>query len=344
MTSLRTTQLACQRAAGIARALTQTGAAAAVALGLVAATRVFGLPLADTLVLIMALVRLLSTLMGIQDGWRMVLNALPAHAQAHALLARCRAVAEPAGERAGPAPVLAQVLRLDGVGYHHGGNRPPALSGLCAEIPACRVTALVGASGAGKSTLADLLLGLTAPTAGRILVDGVALEGPLRRDWRRRVGYVPQDGFLFHDTIRANLLAVAPAAGDHALWHALEQAAAAGFVGALPRGLDTVVGDRGTRLSGGERQRLALARALLVAPSLLILDEATSALDASSERQILDALDRLRGTLTLVVIAHRRSTVENADHVLVLDHGRLVAAGSWSEVAARGPFVLDSGR
>ncbi len=325
MASLRAAQIAYQRTSGTARALTQTGAALAVALALVTATRGLGLPLADTLVLIMALVRLLTTLLGVQEGWRMVLQALPAHAKASTQLERFRNAAEPAGDGPGPAPALTRAIRLEAVGYRHGDDRPPALSDISAEIPARRITALIGPSGAGKSTLADLLLGLTAPTEGSIHIDDAPLQGPLRRDWRRRVGYVPQDGFLFHDTIRTNLLAVAPAAGEEALWRALEQAAAAGFVRKLPLGLDTVVGDRGASLSGGERQRLALARALLTDPALLILDEATSALDSASERQILAALDRLRGQLTMVVIAHRPSTVRGADHVLVLEHGRLVS-------------------
>ena len=341
MTSQRAAALALQHTAGTARAFTQTGAALAVALAMVTAIRGFGLPPADTLVLMLALVRLLMTLLGIQDGWRQVLNALPAHAHAHALLARWNEVREPvAAISSASGPALVASVRLEGVGYRYDDEASPALSGITADIPARKMTALVGPSGSGKSTLADLLLGLTAPTEGVIRVDGVPLEGGGRREWRRRVGYVPQDGFLFHDTIRANLRAAAPGADDAALRRALEQAAAAGFVDRLPQGLDTVVGDRGGRLSGGERQRLALARALLAEPALLILDEATSAVDAANERQILEAIDGLRGRLTVLVIAHRAAMVRNADHVLVLDHGRLVASGGWDEVGAvAGPLL-----
>ncbi len=328
MKSVRLAQIAYFRAVGIANTLTRTGAAVAVAVALIVATRGLGLALADTLVLIMVYMRLLSTLMGAQEGWRAVLHALPAHAATTALLRHCQAWAEPAAADPDPdselEPALTRGISLIGVGYRHRDDRPPALAGISADIPARRVTALVGPSGAGKSTLADVLLGLIVPREGRILVDGIALEGALRHRWRRRVGYVPQDGFFFHDTIRANLLAVAPGASEEALWRVLEQAAAAGFVRRLPHQLDTVVGDRGARFSGGERQRLALARALLVEPELLVLDEATSALDAGNECQILDALDRLRGELTIVVIAHRPSTVAFADYVLRLDHGRLV--------------------
>ncbi|BAE50269.1 ABC-type multidrug transport system [Paramagnetospirillum magneticum AMB-1] len=332
MTSLRATQRRFLVAVATAAVMTRAGAAIAVALALVVATRGFGLPLADTAVLLLAYIRLLSTLLKIQEGWRVVLLALPAHAGAMALLAHCRAAAED-GDEQPPCPLdLRGEIRLEGVGYRHSEDRPAALRHISAVIPARRMTALIGESGAGKSTLADILLGLTVPSEGCLRVDGTILDGALRRQWRSRVGYVPQDGFLFHDTIRTNLLAAAPHADEPALWRALEQAAAAGFVRHLPQGLDTVVGDRGARLSGGERQRLTLARALLSNPALLILDEATSALDAGSERLILDALDHLRGELTVVVIAHRPSMVERADHVLVLEQGQLVAAGTWTEV------------
>ena len=146
---------------------------------------------------------------------------------------------------------------------------------------------------------------------------------------------MPQETFLLHDTIRANLLWARPRARESDLQEALQLAAADEFVAALPLDLDTIVGDRGVCLSGGERQRIALARALLRHPSLLILDEATSALDPENERRIQDAISRLRGELTIVVIAHRLSTVRTADQILVLDSGRLVENGTYDELAAR---------
>ena len=161
------------------------------------------------------------------------------------------------------------------------------------------------------------------------MVDGNMLEPRLLRPWREQIGYVAQDTFLFNDTVRSNLLWACPEAGEEEIWQALKLAAAAGFISELPEGLETVLGDRGVRLSGGERQRLALARALLREPSLLILDEATSALDSKNERRIQDAIDRLHGSVTILVITHRLSTVREADVIYVLESGRVVESGTW---------------
>jgi len=177
-------------------------------------------------------------------------------------------------------------------------------------------------------------MGLAAPAEGSLLVDGTPLDAATRVAWRSRIGYVPQDPFLFHTTVRANLTLARPEAEEAELWRALEEAAVADTVRALPRGLDTMVGDRGTRLSGGERQRVALARALLRRPDLLVLDESTASLDAETEALVAEALRRLHGRLTVLVVAHRPSTVSAADHVLVLEGGRLLASGSWQEVRA----------
>lgn len=193
---------------------------------------------------------------------------------------------------------------------------------------------IVNPSGAGKSTFADLLMGLLSPSSGELLVDDVPLSPERLQAWRNQIGYVAQETFLFHDTVRANLVWASPGADDGAVWRALEQAAAADFVRALPAGLDTIVGDRGVLLSGGERQRLSLARALLRQPQLLILDEATSSLDSENERRIQAAIDHLHEQTTIVVITHRLSTIRNADMIYVVERGRVVESGSWASLLA----------
>ena len=220
-------------------------------------------------------------------------------------------------------------VSVRGVWFSYGdGGGAAALSGVSLDFRAGEITAIAGPSGAGKSTLADVLLGLLEPSAGAVLVDGVTVDDANRRRWRRSCGYVPQDPYLFHDTIRANLVWARPGAADDALWRALELAAAADFVAGLPQGLDTVVGDRGSRLSGGERQRIALARALAAEPALLVLDEATSQLDADNERLIVETLRSLRGQVTVVAVAHREAVLAAADRVVTLDAGRVVDGGA----------------
>ena len=208
-----------------------------------------------------------------------------------------------------------------------------AVDGLSLDLKRGETLGLVGESGAGKSTLADVLMGLIAPDSGTLCVDGSEITGPARMRWRASVAYVPQDAFLFHDSIRRNLLWAKPDASDDELHQALTRAAA-DFVLQLPKGLDTMVGDGGVLLSGGERQRIALARALLKRPALLILDEATSALDRGNETRIRQAIENLHGDLTVVIIGHRLATLEHADQVVVLAQGRVKAQGQWQDVAA----------
>jgi ATP-binding cassette, subfamily C, bacterial CydD len=192
--------------------------------------------------------------------------------------------------------------------------------------------AIVGSSGAGKTTIASLLLRFFDPQAGRICVDGVDIARLDPNEVRRLIAVVPQDTFLFHASIRDNLTIARPEADDSQLRAALAAAGALGFVDALPDGLATVVGERGMRLSGGQRQRIAIARALLKDAPILILDEATSSVDVAAESSILAALQPLRRGRTTLVIAHRLSTVQDADKILVLDRGRIVEAGSHQQL------------
>jgi len=202
------------------------------------------------------------------------------------------------------------------------------------------IVALVGASGAGKSTLVDLIPRFYEPTGGHILVDGVDTRDIKLSSLRSLTGIVSQDTVLFNDTVRNNI--AYGAAGrftDEQIIAAARAANAHGFVSELPKGYDTVLGERGTRLSGGQRQRIAIARALLIDPPILILDEATSALDTESERLVQEAIDRLLAGRTVFVIAHRLSTIIHADQILVLDRGRIVERGTHQELLARrGPY------
>ncbi|MBS4209170.1 ABC transporter ATP-binding protein [Bacillus sp. FJAT-50079] len=208
-----------------------------------------------------------------------------------------------------------------------------ALNGVDVFFPSNRMSAVVGKSGAGKSTLIDLLMGLNQPEKGEILLDGIPLTKDNLLSLRRSISYVPQDPFLFNTTIRENLMLIQPSTTEDQLWEALQFAAADDFVKKLPHQLDTLIGDRGIRLSGGERQRLVLARAILRKPSILVLDEATSALDTENESKIQEALERLKGKMTIIVIAHRLSTIRNADQVVVLDEGQIIQKGEFGQLA-----------
>ena len=230
---------------------------------------------------------------------------------------------------------LRQGISLEGVGLTYPERRTPALSGLDLEIPVGSSVALVGASGGGKSSLVDLLVGLLSPSEGSILVDGLNLDAIDLDSWQSRIGVVSQDVLLLNRSIRDNIAFSLPEAGDEAIWSAAEAADAAAFIEALPEGYDTLIGERGFRLSGGQRQRLSLARALLRNPELLILDEATSALDSPSEARILAAVDRFARGRTVISVAHRLSSVQHADQIVVLEGGRIVERGRHEELLSR---------
>lgn len=216
-----------------------------------------------------------------------------------------------------------------------------ALQNINLLIPSNKMTAVVGRSGAGKSTLIDLLMGLNKPETGEVLIDGAPLTDHSLPSLRRSISYVPQDPFLFNSSIRDNLIIVRPDADEQQLWDALEFSSAAEFVMRLPNGLDTLIGDRGVKLSGGERQRLVLARAILREPSILVLDEATSSLDSENEAKIQEALERLKGKMTIIVIAHRLSTIRDAEQVIVLQEGKIVQNGDFNTLTEdkKSPFA-----
>ena len=229
---------------------------------------------------------------------------------------------------------LRQGIRFERVSYTYpSGTR--ALLEVSFDVPAGKTVALVGASGSGKTTLASLLLRFRPPTGGRILLDGQDYWEFSSESWHRAVGMVEQEAFLFHDTMAENIGYGFPTVAKEAVEAAVRAAYLEDVVAALPAGLETVIGERGTMLSGGQRQRLAIARALVRDPKILVLDEATSALDNLSERQVQAALERAMKGRTVLVIAHRLSTIRHADHIVVLDRGNVGEQGSWDELCRR---------
>lgn len=322
--------LSAVRAQADARWLFECGGALILAGLLVVALNWLGATPAMLLVLVFLFARLMPRVSAMQQGLHQYVTSLPAIAAVEAVHAQCAQAREDLVDRR-PGPRLVREIAFDAVSFAYAPGTP-LIERLTLRIAAGQTTALVGPSGSGKSTIADLLTGLLTPQAGTITVDGDALA-PQLFAWRRAIGYVSQDSFFFHDTIRANLLLAAPEASDRDIEMALRHAAA-DFVFALPDGLNTVVGDRAVRLSGGERQRLALARALIRRPQLLILDEATSALDPPHERRVLDAIDRLRGQLTILIITHRVWTLSGVDVIHVIESGCLVETGRWDILRA----------
>jgi ATP-binding cassette, subfamily C, bacterial len=319
-----------------ARQWLAAGSALLLAVIVYVAYGILGMSAGSILLLLFLFARLVPRLTGLYEKAQVLASELPAFESVMEVEQRCLA----AGER----PVLPRQdivfndrVELDRVTFTYGepGQSSPAVHDISLVVPTRATTAIVGPSGGGKSTIADLLMGLLEPASGQILVDGHLLDQKNVQAWRNQIGYVSQDTFLFHDTVRANLLWAKPDANEDDLWHALSMAAADDFVRALPQGLNTVVGDRGVLVSGGERQRLSLARALLRLPKLLILDEATNALDPENERRIQQAIERLHEQITIVIITHRLSTIGNADVIHVIDHGAIVESGSWHDLLHR---------
>jgi ATP-binding cassette subfamily B protein len=234
-------------------------------------------------------------------------------------------------------PVAGSAIAFEGIGFNYP-SRPnqAALSDFSLQIQAGQTVAIVGPSGAGKSTVFQLLLRFYDAQSGHIVLDGVDTRQMSLQALRQRVGIVPQDAVIFSTSAMENIRYGRPDATDAEVQAAATAAFAHTFISALPQGYDTFLGERGVRLSGGQRQRIAIARAMLKNPPLLLLDEATSALDAESERVVQDALESAMRNRTTLVIAHRLATVQKADLIVVLDHGRLVEQGTHAELVAQG--------
>jgi ATP-binding cassette subfamily B protein len=225
-------------------------------------------------------------------------------------------------------------IRFERVSFAYADGRP-VLDRIDLDVPSGETHAIVGATGAGKSTLVKLLLRLYEPTSGRITFDGIDLRDLRFGSLRGAIGYVGQDVFLFQGTVYENLAYGKPGASDSEIKTAADLAEASEFIEDLPQGYDTVVGERGQKLSGGQRQRLSIARAILREPAVLVLDEATSSVDNETEAAIQHSLDIVGKDRTVIVIAHRLSTVRNADRIHVVSDGQVVEAGTHDELVAR---------
>ncbi|MBO5094994.1 MAG: ABC transporter ATP-binding protein [Lachnospiraceae bacterium] len=216
-------------------------------------------------------------------------------------------------------------LEIRNVSWQYENQKAPVLENTMLEIKKGQSIALIGASGAGKTTLADIILGLLRPQNGTVLMDGIDVYA-MPKTWARIVGYVPQSVFLIDDTVRNNIAFGLPydTIQDELVWDALERAQLKEFIKGLPKGLDTIVGERGVKFSGGQRQRIAIARALYNRPEILILDEATAALDNETETAVMESIDALRGRITMVIVAHRLTTIRNCDKIYEIRDGKAI--------------------
>ena len=313
-------QLRYHRSLSQAHVLFQTIAAAMLGVLIYVALVHMHLPLGVLVPVLAIMVRIVPVATGVQTTLRRWRFDSPALAELQQLTREASDHREPADDGA-EAPRLAHQLELQGIGLSYAGRERPVFRDFDLVIPAGSVVAICGPSGVGKSSLADMLGGLITPDSGRVLIDGQPLEGAARIRWRRRVAYVEQMPYLFDGTIAQNL-GWGQVEGDAmairaAMTKALEQASA-DFVFDLPAGLDTRVGEAGRQFSGGERQRLALARALLREPELLILDEVTAALDGGNESAVMQTVRDLRGKCTILILGHRTALLELADQIVDL--------------------------
>jgi ATP-binding cassette subfamily C protein len=288
---------------------------------------------AAILIFLFAFIRAVPRINGIQSNVNEILSDLPGYTEIANFLTLCQQNSEDTAA-ATPLPQLTRAVNIANITFAYTPDGPAILNGLSITLRAGQITAIAGSSGAGKSTTADIVMGMIFPQSGTLSADGIVIDRSNASAWRKQVGYVSQDTLLFHDNIRETLLWAKPDATSDELAEALE-AARAQFVYTLPHGLETIVGDRGTLLSHGQRQRLALARALLIKPSLLILDEATNSLDLDNEESILRAVATSSRSMTTLLISHRPSALMAAETIYFLENGRVQSQGTFTELQTR---------
>lgn len=296
---------------------------------------VFDAPIAPIFVALLLFHRGMGQVIGIQSSWQSTLDNIGSLEMVIDEFNTVTSVQEPEGKV--EVPHFSKKVEFKNVSFAYNKEDGNVLRQINLEIPVNKTVAFVGESGAGKSTLIDMITLMLRPSSGEVFIDGIAGSEIKRSSWRSQIGYVSQETVVFDDTVANNICLWK---GDyenneevrHNIHKAAEKAYALDFIQDLPKGFNTIVGDRGVRLSGGQRQRLFIARELYKKPNLLILDEATSALDSDSENFIQQSIDNLKGSMTVVIIAHRLSTIKNSDYIYVLDEGRVIEDGSYNEL------------
>jgi ATP-binding cassette, subfamily C, bacterial len=306
----------------VARQLAALGSAVAAAALLFVGVRILAMPFAVLVTSLILFARMSSPALALQQSLQQAAALAPAFG---AIERRLGALKQPPAREIAAEPLEWKQLRLDDAAFEHGDGL--GLAGASLSLAPGEWLGLAGPSGSGKTTLLDLVAALLEPQRGTVTVDGERLEGKRLDCWRRGLGYVGQDGAVFKDSVRGNLLAEESVADDDALWQALDLVGLASRVRAFEHGLDQSVGDRGSQLSGGERQRLVIARALLRKPRLLILDEATAALDSESEAMVLERLRGLDPRPAALVVAHRQSSLAYCDSIVSIQHGKMTPRG-----------------
>lgn len=296
-----------------------------------AALVIFEIHLVSMIALLLVFARLLPNLTTIQQNYFRILNIVPIYVQTKNMIAELEKNKE--AQHKDFKIDLKDKIQLKNVDFCYDDNNK-VLKNLNCCLYANQTVAIVGESGAGKSTLADLLLGILSVDSGYIKIDNTTLDEEHMYSWRELISYVPQDTYLFNESIKDNLLWAAPKATDEDIYEALKLAALYDFVVKLPDGINTIIGDRGVYLSGGQKQRLAIARALLRKPKVLLLDEATSALDIQNEELIYETLKKLKGQITIIIITHRLSTLRATDNIIVMSNGEIIEQGSYQNLSS----------
>ena len=328
LSELRSKQIDFSRQQSRVRVMLSTVPALTAGLLVLIGFGVFHLAAATLIALVLIITRMIAPVGQIQQGILQIARALPAYENAREIEHELAAIPQ-ARPRQGAMPSLPDgAIEVCNVSFRHtaddGDGAAHGVQSVSLTLQPGEFVGITGPSGAGKTTFVDLLVGLYPPQQGRIVVADRVLDGAVLTSWRERISYVAQDPFLFHDTVRRNLDWANPQSSDEEIWNALSLVGADGLIRGSEHGLETMVGERGTLLSGGERQRIALARAILRKPRLLVLDEATGAIDVAGERKILEGLRRLRPRPTIVIVAHRAESLALCERVFRFEAGRCV--------------------